>query len=121
MTVSIDDFMLKATDEQKQLLFDLVELGEKENAICEKYNKKIKPYAKMAQKADPMKDGQYAKIIAEDAEDFALLATKEERKELKQVKNKMKELYLKAVKIGMGDLGIIQRNYENYVGEPIIN
>ena len=79
MVTSIDDFMKEATDEQKQVLFDLVELGEQENTIFKKYNKKIKPYSKMAKEANPMKESQYAKIIKEDAEDFALLATIKER------------------------------------------
>ena len=119
MVVSIEDFMEKATKDQKQVLFELAELSKQENATCEKYNKKIEPYSKMAEGADPMKDGQYAKIIREDAEDLALLTTKEERDELKRIRGEMKVLYIKAVEIGMDDLGIIQRHYENYVGEPM--
>jgi len=121
MTVSIDDFIPTATEEQKQVLFNLALLAERENEICKKYNEKIKPYSEMAKKENPWKDGQYAKIIQEDAGDFALLATKEERDELKRIREKMKTLYMKAVEIGMKDLGIIQRYYENYVGESINN
>ncbi len=113
MTVSIDDFIPTATEEQKQVLFNLALLAERENEICKKYNEKIKPYSEMAKKENP--------IIQEDAGDFALLATKEERDELKRIREKMKTLYMKAVEIGMKDLGIIQRYYENYVGESINN
>ena len=121
MTISIEEFMKKATKEQKQILFDLAELAKQENTVNKKYNEKIKPFYEMAKAANPMNDGQYTRIIKEDAEDFALIATREERDELKIIKEKMKELYIKAIEMGLGELGIIQRNYEDCVGEPINN
>ena len=119
MTISIDNFMKNASDEQKDLFFDLVDLGKKENEVCQAYNKKIDPYLKEANRANPVDDMQYENIIKEDMNDLALLATIEERKELKNIRKDMKKLYLNAINLEMGTVGIIERNYEHYVGKKI--
>ena len=68
-----------------------------------------------------MRDRLYSKVTKEDAEDLALIATREEREEIKRIKNEMREIYLKAVEMGLDELEIIQKTYENYVGEPMNN
>jgi len=119
MTISVDDFMKSATDEQQELLFELADLAKEEEKAADAYNKKIKPYQEMARNANPMRDRQYTKIIQEDAGDFAAIAAHKEREKLNGITEKMGNLHIKAVEIGMGNLGIIQRTYEHYVGEPI--
>jgi hypothetical protein len=121
MGITIDDFMKDANDLQKQLLFDLVELGDKEHNLCEEYNNKVDSLNNISKTLNPFKDGQYTKIIKEDAEDLLLINTKDGRSKLKEIKSEMKDLYIKSIEFGMGDLGIIQRNYEHYVREPITN
>ncbi len=119
MPTSIDTFMKIASFDQKKLLFKMVEVGEKEAKATKVLNEKLAPFEKIYNNTNTMKDGQYSKIIKEDTEDHALIATREERDFLKNIRNQMKELYIKAVKMGMKDLGIIQRNYEHYIGSPI--
>lgn len=117
---TVEDFLKTATSEQKETLCRLAEVADQENNAIQAYNRKVEPHQRIAEGADEMRDGQYAKIIREDAGDFALMATVQERRQIKDAKDEMKGLLIKAVKEqGMGHLGIIQRQYEHYVGEPI--
>lgn len=56
--------------------------------------------------------------VCED-EDDAMVISMGPRRELKRVKELMREYMKKAVDLGMGDLEIIQRNYKHYVGESL--
>jgi len=119
-TITIPNFMKTATREQKELLFDLSELAEQEKNVRDTIEKKVAPHKKEAENASELTDGQYAGIIREDAQDYAMLATVNERRELNGIREKMKVLMIKAVKeYKMGNVGIIQRQYNHYVGEPI--
>jgi hypothetical protein len=42
-----------------------------------------------------------------------------DEEELKIIKTQMADYMTEAISLGMGNLGIIQRNYKNYVGEDI--
>lgn len=120
MSRTIEDFMPVATEEQKSILLRLSELAEEEYTTAEIYHGKLKSHQRAADSASELKDGQYARIIREDAGDLALIATVEERGSLAKIKSEMKKLMISAVRDHqMGDLGIIQRMYEHYVGEPI--
>lgn len=119
MTKKIEEFIKTATKEQKDVLFKIHELGDQEQKLVETYNKKIESYQEIARDANELKDGQYAKIIREDAHDSTLIKTVDEREKLQNVRNEIKDYVIKAVKLGMADVGFIERNYEHYVGEPI--
>jgi len=119
-TITIEDFMKKATKEQKELLFSMSELAEQEKKVADTIEKKVAPHRRNAENANELIDGQYAGIIRQDAQEYAVLATVNERKELNGIREKMKELMIKAVKnYNMGTVGIIQRNYKHYVGKPM--
>lgn len=119
MSTTIDDFMGTATQEQKDLLSSLCNLAEQEHKLVEIYNAKIKPHQEAAKNANEIQDGQYAQVIREDANDLAILSTVEERKKLEKIRDQMRTQLKQAVEIDMGNLGIVQRQYEHYMGEPI--
>ena len=56
--------------------------------------------------------------VCEDKDDARIISLKS-RQELQKIREQMKDYMTKAVKLGMAHLGIIQRNYEHYVGEPL--
>ncbi len=120
MTKRIEEFIKTASKEQKSVLFKIHELGEQEQKLVEAYNKKIEPHQKAIRDTNELKDGQYAKIIREDANDLALITTFDEREKLQNIRNEIKKYVMKAVELGMEDVGFIERNYEHYVGETLL-
>lgn len=111
MTITVEEFMRTATTEQKQLLFDLSDLAKKENEIAGKINRIY----------DTVKYGigvhedETGITLCED-EDDANVISSGLRHELNSVRNQISELLKKAVsELGMSEVGIIQRQYKNYV------
>lgn len=113
MTIGIEEFLKIATPEQIQVLSDLSDLAEKESELAEKINS---IYSTAKKWPGIYSDGNGI-TLCED-EDDARIISLEHRIELKEVKDKMAILLKKAVKqFNMGDVGIIQRQYPNYVKE----
>jgi len=112
MAIAIEDFMKTATAEQKDLLLKLGEAAKQEK----KYVDKIKGIY------DSIKSGVHSSdgciTLCED-EDDAMVISMRPRQELKRVREQVGTYMEKAVELGMGHLGIIQRNYEQYVGESL--
>jgi hypothetical protein len=113
MPTSIEDFMKTATKEQKDMLFKLSELVEQENKYVNEINRIN----------SSMKSGIYSPdgisiTLCED-EDDAMVISMKPRRELREVKEQMKSYMQEAVELGMGHLGLIQRNYESIVGKPL--
>ena len=112
MTVTIEEFMKTASAEQKDLLFKLSETAEEENKHAKEVNRISKSMS-----SGVYSDG-FAVTLCED-EDDARVISAGPRQELRRAREKMKQYLKKAVELGMSQLGIIQRNYESYVGEPL--
>lgn len=111
MVIGIEEFLKTASAEQEQLLSDLADLSEKEQELSEKINKVYST----ANKWPGIYSNGEGITLCEDADDANVisLATK---LELKNVRDDMARLLKKAVdELKMGDVGIIQRQYKNYV------
>ncbi len=113
MVISIDDFMKTATSAQKKVLFNLIETGEKEKELSEEINRITGAISRGVYSSDGV-----GLTVCEDADDARVISSGS-REKLETAREKMKTYMKKAVKLGMRDLGVIQRNYEHYVGEPI--
>lgn len=113
MTTTIEDFMKTARPEQRELLLSLAETAEKEERLAGQV-------VRIMNSAGPgacVSDG-FSVTPCED-EDDARIISANPRQELQRVRSQMRDYMLKAVELGMQDLGIIQRNYEHYVGKQI--
>ena len=113
MATDIEDFMKNATNEQRELLFSLVETAEKEQKIVDKINRIY----------GSIKNGVYSPngigiTVCADEDDARVLSMKP-MQELRVVKGQMKTYLKKAVELEMETLEIIKNTYEHYVGEPI--
>lgn len=113
MPISIDEFMQTATPEQKELLLRLCETAEKEHKCAERINK-INSFVKSGAYSP---DG-YSITLCEDEDDAKIISGKD-RQELQDMRDQISTYLKKAVVLHMGHLGIIQRNYTPYVGEPL--
>jgi hypothetical protein len=111
--INIKEFLDKATDAQKGLLKKLTETAQKENELCDKINR---VYASM--KSGVYSPDGFSITVCED-EDDAIIISAKDQEELDRVKGIMKGYMIEAVNLGMGNLGIIQRNYKEYVGKDI--
>lgn len=100
--LTVEDFMKTASEEQKDLLFKMSDVAEEENQLIKKLNN----------------IQTNASNFGFDSE-YVTIASVKPKQELKEVKEKMKTYMEKAIELGMKNLGIIQRNYEHYVGKPL--
>lgn len=111
--INLEQFLKNADENQKELLFHLGEAAKKEDELCKKINRVF----------NSIKSGVYSpdgfEIIVCKDQDDALIISAKDREELDNVRRTMKGYMIEAVKLGMKDLGIIQRNYQNYVGEEL--
>lgn len=113
MAIEIEEFMKTATQEQRQLLFDLSDLAEKEKELADKINK---IYSVAGKWPGIYSDGEGITLC--ENEDDANVISIGHKMELKDVRNKIVILLKKAVgELDMKDVGIIQRQYKNYVNE----
>lgn len=111
MVIGIEEFMKTAAPEQRQLLFDLSDLAEKEKDFADKINK---IYSITNRWPGIYSDGKGI-TLCED-EDDANVISLGYKMELKEVRDKIVILLKKAVnELSMKDVGIIQRQYNNYV------
>lgn len=109
MVIGIEEFLKTASVEQKQLLCDLADLADEERELCEKISKVY----------SSTNEGIYSNgegiTLCENADDANVICLGP-KSELKVVRDKMVILLKKAVdELKMGDIGIIQRQYKNYV------
>lgn len=109
MVIGIEEFLKVASTEQKQLLSDLADLAEKEQGLSEKINKIYSSIDK----------GIYSNgegiTLCENADDANVISIGT-KLELKDVRDQIARLLKKAVdELKMEDVGIIQRQYKNYV------
>lgn len=113
MTIGIKKFMEIATSEQIGLLSDLADLAEKEKDLADKITE---IYSSANKWPRIYSDGEGI-TLCED-EDDANVVSLRYKVELKEVRTKMATLFKKAVnELDMKDVGIIQRQYSNYVKE----
>lgn len=113
MTMGIEEFIKIATPEQMQILFDLSELAEKENELAKKINN---IYSTAKNWPGIYSDGEGITLC--ENEDDAHIISLGHKIELRDVREKIAILLKKAVKqFNMGDVGLIQRQYHNYIIE----
>ena len=111
MVIGIEEFMKTATSEQRQLLSNLSDLAEKEKNLAEKINKIY-----LGVNTGIYSDGKGI-TLCEDEDDANIISLKH-KLELKEVRDDIVRLLKKAVsELDMKDVGIIQRQYKNYVME----
>jgi len=113
MPTTIEDFMKTATEEQKNLLFSLAETAEEEKKYVNEVNRIYKSMKSGVHSSDGIS------VTPCETEDDAMIISIGPRQELKRVREQMKKYLEEAVGLGMGHLGIVQRNYEHYVGKPL--
>ncbi|MBW3005095.1 hypothetical protein KY310_04655 [Candidatus Woesearchaeota archaeon] len=113
-TLSVDEFMKTATANQKDLLNKIMVAATKEQDLAKEVNA-VYAAAKPGGLHSP--DG-ISLTVCED-EDDAKIVSLGSRMKLEETRAQIKRYMQEAVKIGMGHLGIINRNYEHYVGAPI--
>lgn len=109
MTMGIEEFLKIASVDQKKLLFDLHDLAEKERKLDEKISRIY----------SSINTGIYSNgagiTVCEDEDDVIIISAVP-REELEQVRTHIAKLLKKAVgELKMEDVGMIQRQYKNYV------
>jgi hypothetical protein len=109
----LEAFFKNSTDKQKSLLLKIVETSQLENETCERINRVYNSIKSGVYSSDG-----YSISVCEDEDDAAILSAKD-RQELASIRDKIKGYMIEAVKIGIGNLGIISRNYKEYVGEDM--
>ena len=113
MAITIEEFIKTASDEQKRLFGELYDISEQSKNLQEHIQK---VYLHLG--ADINRT--YTFLPCGRLEDEAArMLTLQARAELIDFDVRLKELFIKGVDIGMGELGIIQRNYEAIVGEKL--
>lgn len=113
MVIGIEEFMKIATLEQKQILFDLSELAEKEIELAERISK---IYSTANKYPGIYSDGKGITLC--ECEDDANIISLRHKLELKEIRDEIAITLKRAVDdFGMGYVGIIQRQYHNYVKE----
>ena len=113
MAIGIEEFMKTASAEQKSLLFKLSDLAEKESELC----KKIDRIYPSASKRPRIYSDSVGITLCEDADDANVISLGS-KLELKEVRDEIATLLKKAVnELGMEDVGIIQRQYKNYIND----
>ncbi len=108
-TLSVCEFFEIATLEQKELLSELCESAEKEAMILKKINTIY----------ESVRNGVYSSCgtvtVCESVDDANIISL-EPKEELEKVRKDIGALLKKAVdELHMGNVGIIQRQYKNYV------
>jgi hypothetical protein len=114
MPITIEEFLKNASEEQKNTLVEISDLAEQEHTYTQKINTAIEA---VNGKGVYSSDG-VSLTLCEDEDDFAVI-TANDRMKLQRIRKRISEIYDRAINLGMGDLGIIQRHYEHYVGKPL--
>ena len=114
MATAIEDFIGTATDEQREVLTNLSRTGKEEKKLTDE----VEAVYKSINTGGVYSLDGHSVTICEDNDNAAIISAGP-KKELRIVKEKMATYMKKALELDMGHLGIIQRNYETYVGEPI--
>jgi hypothetical protein len=116
MAALTDDVIKRLTQEQKQNLAKLYELGMKEKQVDEK----IRKIFEKGFQCEPYRDG-LAISVCEDWDDFNVInAFKPPEgqhplyRDMKEVREQIRETLRESLKLGLGYLGIIQRQCKNY-------
>jgi hypothetical protein len=106
-----EKLMMSLSDKQKQILFNLSDLHDKAEGLVKKINAcKPTPSGILG-----FSDG--AVTVCETEDDWKIITLKE-RQELKEVQKEMAALLDKALDLGMGGLGIIQKNCAAFKVKP---
>lgn len=109
MTIDAKTFIQTASKEQMDIIFALSDLGEEESRLA----KKINAILESAKKDGICRVGEGITICESD-DDIAII-TSEDREKLNSVRKQMAALLKNAHdEMGMQNVGIIQRQYENY-------
>lgn len=111
MPVAIKEFMLVASEKQRQLLIDMAKANQRGARLVEKVRLTDSKYFGTT-------DGITVNVCADG--DDAIVVSAGPRQELRRVEEQMKSYLREAVKDPqMRELGLIQRQYQHCFGEPI--
>jgi len=113
MVRNIEEFFKSATDEQKGILLKIVESSKEEKVLCNKVNNVYDSIKRGVHSPDG-----FSITVCEDEDDATIISAKD-KEGLERVRAQIANYMKEAVKLGIGDVGIIQRNYKDYVGENI--
>lgn len=118
--MELNDFLLGASSRQKKIIGYLRKLGKQESVAWKNYNKqqqKIDDELRWirSQHSQPM----LVDMIAEEDVDPLLPGRDKAATTVRQIRGQIGSKLREAVKYGMGHIGLVQRHYESYVGEPM--
>lgn len=109
MTIGIEEFLKTASAEQKKLLYDLADLAKKEQDLSEKINR---VYSSVDKEIYSNDEGI---TLCENGDDANVISLGS-KLELIDVRGNIAMLLKRAInELKMGDVGMIQRQYKNYV------
>jgi hypothetical protein len=103
------DFVRKLTLEQMELLTELSDLAKKESQLTEL----IELTRRQAEKVGMGRDKEKIRNLMDDPE-FEHLLTIGAIKDKEQIKDKIKSVLQSLIKIGLGELDIVNRQAANY-------
>ena len=118
--MKLNDFLPRASSEQRKIIGDLRNLGKQESIAWKNYNKqqqKIDDELRWirSQHSQPM----LVDMIAEEDVDPLLPGRDKAAATIRQIRGQIGTKLREAVEYGMGYLGLVQKHYESYVGEPM--
>lgn len=113
MTSDIEEFYKTATEAQKDLLSKIADGSVEEGKLVER----IKGIGKAKQPGD-LVPGCHT-VFADVSDDDKIVRAMGPLKQLEDVRREMGAYMKRAVELGMGHLGLIQRGYKAYTGKPL--
>tara|TARA_Y100000310_G_scaffold337716_1_gene425498 strand:- start:1578 stop:1958 length:381 start_codon:yes stop_codon:yes gene_type:complete len=123
MATTVEDFMESANKEQLRIFDCLKKLGKREHELADSVNKAHKPYWEAAERERRHWGVSFVQIsdlvVEQEIAPAGYAAASGYQKKLEKVREEMAGVFREAIGQGMDHLGIIQRHYEHYVGEPI--
>ncbi|MFA4953478.1 MAG: hypothetical protein WC584_04610 [Candidatus Pacearchaeota archaeon] len=122
MAITIEDFLKSATEEQKALIDEIKEFAEEECTATNLYNQALAPFRERIEYEKRFwgEDSQITGlIIDQEILEPARTILRPYKNRLGGIRKRIGFCMERAIKIGMGDLGIIQRHYQSYVGKPL--
>lgn len=112
VAIPLEKFLETATHEQKKLLNELYELAGTEKQIAGEINNIY------GSREDGFYIGDKGAITLCETEEDAMIVSMSSREKLAKVRSEISHLLVSAVnELDMGNVGIIQRQYKNYVGD----
>ena len=114
--LKVDEFRRIATKPQWNLLMQITEYAEQEERIVNRIGG-TRVAARIG-RGTVSALGGLGVTVCEDDDDLRAIHGRDYT-ELERIRGEMKSCFLRAVELGMANVGIIARQYPNYVGKPL--